>query len=413
MSRRSPLIYPQRQVSSRLRIIVLGYLVRGPLGGLAWHHLQYLMGLAQLGHDVYFLEDSDDYPSCYNPLTNRTDTDPAYGLQFAQQTLQRVGMGDRWCYHDAHADVWHGPAAGYIREFSQSADFLLNLSGVTPLQPWMMDIPVRAFVDTDPVFTQVKHLKDPLRRAYADLHNRFFTFGENFGLPSCSIPEDGIAWQPTRQPVVMDAWPVTPGAAGGKITAVMQWNSYDDAVYQGIRYGMKSVSFPPYRDLPLRAGKIFELALGSRTRPQAELRALGWSIIDPRIPTADTQTYQRYIQQSRAEFGVAKQGYVVTRSGWFSERSTCYLASGRPVLVQETGFSDWLPTGEGVLPFTNPDQAVQAMTDLNARYDHHCRVGREIVEAYFSAPEVLTSLIDRAMAADAASSVRRVSQVDR
>jgi hypothetical protein len=212
--------------------------------------------------------------------------------------------------------------------------------------------------------------------------------------------------------VVLDAWPVTPRVADGKITAVMQWNSYDDAVYQDIKYGMKSSSFPPYRDLPARVGQIFELALGAPEKSQSQLIARGWNIIDPRIPTADTQTYQRYIQQSRAEFGVAKHGYVVTRSGWFSERSTCYLASGRPVLVQETGFSDWLPTGDGVLPFSDADEAMRAIEDLNARYDHHCRAGREIVEAYFSAADVLTSLVERAMASDAASSARQSSRVD-
>lgn len=396
--------------ASRLRIVVLGYLVRGPLGGLAWHHLQYLMGLAQLGHEVVFVEDSDDYPSCYNPLTNVTDTDPAYGLRFAQRTLDSVGLGDRWCYHDAHVGAWHGPAAGSIRENCETADLLINLSGVTPLQPRMTDIPVRVLVDTDPVFTQIKHLTKPEDRIRAGLHNRFFTFGENFGIAQCSIPDDGFPWQPTRQPVVLDAWPVTTGMAEGKVTAVMQWNSYDDGVYQGVRYGMKSASFPPYRDLPARVGKIFELALGAAGTWQAELTSRGWHLIDPRIPTADTQTYQRYIQRSRAEFGVAKHGYVVTRSGWFSERSTCYLASGRPVLVQETGFSDWLPTGDGVLPFSDVDEATRAIEDLNARYDHHCRASREIVEAYFSADHVLASLVERAMTVDATSSVGNSSQ---
>jgi hypothetical protein len=177
----------------------------------------------------------------------------------------------------------------------------------------------------------------------------------------------------------------------------MQWHSYDKATYDGISYGMKSASFPPYRELPTRVGPILELAVGGPGRRLAELRKCGWKVVDPRVPTTDIWTYQAYLAQSRAEFGVAKHGYVVTRSGWFSERSTSYLASGRPVLVQETGFSDWLPTGEGVLPFASPDDVVQRLEELQRRYRHHCRVAREIAEVYFSAPQVLSSLLDRAI----------------
>lgn len=384
-----------------LRIIVLGYLVRGPLGGLAWHHLQYLMGLAQLGHDVHFVEDSDDYPSCYNPVTNVTSRDPTYGLRFARQALADIGLGDRWCYYDQHSDRWHGPASGKIQRVGETAELLFNLSGVNPLRPWMFNIPVRVLVDTDPVFTQVKHLTRPESRTRASLHNRFFSFGENFGLPDCSIPDDGFPWQRTRQPVCMDAWPVTPGRPQGKFTAVMQWRSYDEVEFRGVKYGMKSDSFPPYLGLPKRIGPDLELAVGAHESRRVDLMRRGWSIVDPRVPTLDIWKYQRYIQESRAEFGIAKHGYVVSRSGWFSERSACYLASGRPVLVQDTGFSKWLPAGNGVLPFNNPDDVVRSVEELACRYDYHCHAAREIAEAYFSATDVLNSLVTRSMAAPA------------
>ena len=382
---------------SPLRIIVLGYIVRGPLGGLAWHHLQYVMGLAGLGHDVYFVEDSDDYPSCYDPTKDITDTDPTYGLQFATRTFEKLQLGGRWAYYDAHTSRWFGPAAGRILGICANADLVLNISGINPLRPWLMEIPARGLVDTDPVFTQIRHLADSAARTLALQHTSLFSFGENIGLTSSTIPADGLNWHPTRQPVVLDAWPVTPGPSDGRFTTVMQWDSYSAAEYGGHRYGMKSNSFAPYIDLPERAGPIFEVALGSKAAPRDLLRSKGWTLRDPRGPTQDPWTYQRYILQSKAEFSVAKQGYVVSRSGWFSERSACYLASGRPVVIQETGFSDWLQTGSGVIPFTTPEEALSGIEEINSRYRYHCEAARAIAETYFDARKVLSHLIERAM----------------
>ena len=211
---------------SKLRILVLGYMVRGPLGGLAWHHMQYVLGLARLGHEVYFLEDSDDFPSCYNPLKNEMGKDPAYGLQFTQRSLSRIGFGDRWAYYDAHTTRWLGPTATKISGLLPSADILLNVSGVNPLRPWFDNIPVRAFIDTDPVFTQIRHLTDPSALCCALQHTHFFTFGENMGKRTCTIPDDGFLWQDTRQPVVLDAWKVVLPPTKGKVTTVLQWDSY-------------------------------------------------------------------------------------------------------------------------------------------------------------------------------------------
>ena len=145
----------------RMRIIVRGYLVRGPLGGIGWHHLQYVLGLVRLGHDVYFAEDSDDYPSCYNPVTDVLDTDPSYGLDFARSAFARLELADRWAYYDAHTSRWYGPAAEKMLGLFKSADLLLNCSGINPLRDWHLNIPARALIDTDPVFTQIRHLTDP------------------------------------------------------------------------------------------------------------------------------------------------------------------------------------------------------------------------------------------------------------
>ena len=383
---------------SGLRVIVLGYLVRGPLGGLAWHHLQYVLGLARLGHDVTFAEDSDDYPSCYDPERGVVDADPGYGLRFAAEVFGRVGLGDRWAYYDAHTSRWLGPCAGRICGIFASADLLLNLSGVNPLRSRALEVPARALVDTDPIFTQVRHLTDAAARTRAEAHTVFFTFGENIPGGGSEVPADGFPWQPTRQPIVLEDWPVTPGVPAGKFTTVMQWDSYPARTYWGRHYGMKADSFGPYLDLPARAGAVFELALGSASAPRDLLRAKGWTLRDPLAVTRDPWTYQAYLAGSKAEFSVAKHGYVAGRCGWFSERSACYLASGRPVLVQDTGFTAWLPAGGGVLAFRSPEEAAAGVGEIDRRYEFHCRAARAVAEEYFDARKVLTSLLERARA---------------
>ena len=379
----------------RLRIIVLDSIVRLPMGGMAWHHLQYAMGLAALGHDVYSFGDSNDYQwSCYDPARCVTDTDPSYGLDFAARTFNRVGLGDRWAYYDAHTNRWLGPCGHHAEELCASADLLINLGNSNPLRSWYLGIPVRVLVDTDPAFTQIRNLTDPALRARAFQHTAFFSFGENVTSGRSTVPDDGLPWQPTRQPVVMDAWPVTPGPIQARFSTVMQWDSYAVQEHQGRRYGMKSTSFEKFLDLPARLGQVFELALGSVSAPRALLRDKGWIVRDPTEPSRDLWSYQDYIQQSKGEFTVAKHGYVISKSGWFSERSAVYLASGRPVVTEETGFSEWLPTGTGILSFQDPEEAVDAIEEVVSRYEFHCRAAREIAKEFFDSNRVLARLIE-------------------
>ena len=384
---------------SRLRIAVLGYIVRGPIGGMAWHHLQYVLGLARLGHDVRFIEDSDDYPSCYDPSRGVVDEDPTYGLRFATAAFDGLGLSDCWAYHDAHAGRWYGPAADTVLDWLARADLLLNVSGVNPLRPWLLGVPARALIDTDPAFTQLRHLTDPATRSAAEAHTAFFTFGENIPTGRSSVPDDGVRWQATRQPVVLDAWPVTAAPPGGWFTTVMQWDSYPAREHGGRRYGMKSESFGPYLGLPVRCGRVFELAVGSSSAPREMLRERGWLLRDPLEVTRDPWTYQEYLRGSKAEFGVAKHGYVAGRTGWFSERSACYLASGRPILVQDTGFTDWLSAPGGVIAFRTPEEAVEGVEEVCGRYEFHAREARAVAEEYFDAGKVLPQLLDRSLAA--------------
>src|SRR6185436_4243675 len=194
--------------ASRLRIVILGYIIRGPFGGMTWHHLQYVKGFEALGHDVYFLEDSDEYASCYNPETYEMSTDCAYGITYARLCFDRVGLSNRWAYYDAHTQTWFGPAADNVLAICASADLLINVSGINPMREWLEQIPRRVLIDTDPVFLQVRHLRNEQAKELAARHTAFLSFGENIG-GIASIPDDGFPWVPTRQPVVLDCWPAT------------------------------------------------------------------------------------------------------------------------------------------------------------------------------------------------------------
>lgn len=381
--------------SSRLRIVVLGYVVRGPVGGLAWHYLQYAAGLDRLGHEVLFVEDSDDYPSCYDPNTDAPGTDPTYGLNFAAHAFGAVGLEAHWAYYDAHTRTWMGPRADDASMFCRSADVLLNVSALNQLRPWTEVIPQRVLIDTDPAFTQIRNLHSEQARTRAARHTSFFSFGECFGQPGCTIPDDGFPWQPTRQPVLLDAWPVTPGRPRAAFTTVMQWNSYAVHTHDGRRFGMKSDSFELIEDLPRRSGERFVLAVGSPNIPKQRLREAGWRLAGALSVSDTIEKYQAFLQDSKAEFSVAKHGYVVSRSGWFSERSAAYLASARPTVLQDTGFTRWLETDRGVLSFSTLDEALAGIEETAANYASHCRAAREVASAYFDSRTVLADLLDR------------------
>lgn len=392
-----------RPPAERLRILVLGYVVRCPLGGMAWHYAQYVAGLAALGHDVFFLEDSDDYAeTCYDPATGSLGTDPSVGLAFAARLFDRLGLGDRWAYSDRHAGCWRGPRAGDADVLCAQADVLINVSGSNPVRPWFEHVPIRVYVDTDPGFEQVRQLEDPARRARARAHNRFFTFGVNIAEPSCGIPATGLRWHPTRQPVVLGLWRVTPPPQSGSFTTVMQWDSYAPVVFRGASYGLKSQSFRDFLDLPSKVEESLELALGTKDAPRDLLRRNGWRLRNPLEVTADAWSYQRYIRRSLGEFSVAKHGYVATQSGWFSERSAAYLASGRPVIAQSTGCETWLPAGAGLCTFTTSEEAAEALQRVAADPLLHHRAARRLAEEHFDSREVLPRLLDVATGSELA-----------
>lgn len=376
----------------------MGLIVRFPLGGMAWHYLQYVMGLRRLGHDVLYIEDSDDFPGCYDPLRFTTDSDPSYGLRFTHATFKRLGLDKDWAYWDAHGGEWRGGLGEKRREaIFDDVDMLINVSLSNPIRDWALKVPLRLAIDTDPVFTQIRNLSHPARREATSRHTHFFTFGERWGAPGSTMPDDGFGWLPTRQPIVLEAWPTTEPPRGGRFTTVMQWDSYPSRVYNGVRYETKARSFEKVMGLPTMVTAELELALGGTNAPRQRLLEHGWRLENPLGITRDPWTFRSYVRSSAGEFSVCKHGYVTSRCGWFSERSANYLASGRPVIVEETGFSDWLPTGLGVLPFSTAEEAAQAVETVRGDLSVHGRAARDLAQEYFDAGRVLGDLTEAAL----------------
>jgi hypothetical protein len=382
-------------VGGKLKIVILGYIVRGPLGGLVWHHLQYVLGLHLLGHEVLFLEDGEDYESCYDPLKNIMTSDPSYGVRFIKNIFNKTNLKDKWAYYDAHTHNWLGKTKLEVEHFCKSADIVLNISGVNPVRDWWINIPIRVFIDTDPAFVQIRHIKNKEAKQLTQAHNVFFSFGENIGQPNCLIPQDGFKWQPTRQPIVLNIWPIINGSATAPWSTVMQWDSYKSEQYEDQIFGMKSMSFEQFFDLPASTEGVLQLAIGSSTAPKHKLKKRGWQIQNSLKVTKTPWTYQSFIQKSKGEWSIAKHGYVVSNSGWFSERSAAYLASSRPVVVQDTGFSSVLPVGEGLFAFKTKDECVEMLKQVSMDYDFHCKKARDLAHDFFNSDKVLNDFLNK------------------
>ena len=376
-----------------LKIVCSGYLIRYPLGGFSWHHLQYLVGLERLGHEVIYFEDYGWPNSCFDPARNDTTADPSYGIAYLLDMLQPYRLYDRWCYLSEDGTA-HGMSRECLAQLCSEADVYLNLSGINWI-PESTRCRCRVLVDTDPVFTQIGG--HGLGGAFSRYH-QLFTYGENVHRSGCDMPTGGARWQPTRQPVVLDLWPVEASSLGAPFTTVVNWSAYGDREHEGRVYGQKDREFEPFFSLPRDTGEGMEMTVSAPPAVQERLVDGGWRLADPLQVTRDPWTYQRYLRASRAEFGVAKHGYVSTQCGWFSDRSSAYLATGRPVIVQDTGFSKFLPCGEGLLAYSTPDEAVAAIRRLQDKdYDAHCWAARALAEEYFDARRVLNDLLERSL----------------
>ncbi|MDQ3681405.1 MAG: hypothetical protein M3378_12895 [Actinomycetota bacterium] len=394
-----------RQGSEQLRVVVAGLMGSLPIAGLVSHYLQYVLGLRKLGHDVLYLEDTGFY---FDPATKvyvdrwRDEERPpsdAMPPAVLDRLLGPYGLGDRWTWVDIDGEC-HGLAGERLSEFLSSADLFLHLTGVSVLRDEYHAIPRRAYVDTDPGFVQLRaaaELGQTRDRDWLQSHNVHFTFGCNIGQPGCRIPEVGLTWHPTVQPIDLDFWPAQPPPPpGAPFTTIVKWSPYSSVEHEGIVYGMKDVEFVKFLHLPRAATGPFELAMdGPPPVPESRLVELGWRVADGLEVSATLERYRAYIAASRAEWSVAKQAYVATWSGWFSERSAAYLASGRPVVLQSTGFERWLPVGAGVLAFSDDDDLMAALDAVDRDYECHSRAARELAREHFRADMVLQAMLDR------------------
>jgi hypothetical protein len=372
-------------------VVIAGCMAQKPRqAGHTWQYLQYLLGFRRLGWDVLFLDH----------LSGPVAADD-HRVRYVSEVFRYAGLDAAWTIgldDGSHIGVGRADTLDHVR----SADLLLNVMGYCDDEELLAASRRRVFLDTDPGFGQMwRELGQADIFAGHDVH---VTIGERIGAADCRIPDCGLEWITTPQPVVLDAWPVTPPPAGrARFTSIASWRgAYGPIEYRGHRYGLRVHQMRRFADLPTLAPAAFELALHIDENERDDIGLLsdrGWLLTDPSLAAATPTSYRHYLQGSSAELMVAKGMYVDSRSGWFSERSICYLACGRPVLAQDTGLAELYPTDSGLVTFSTLDEAVAGVESIVGDYDRHSLDARAIAEAYFDSDKVLTRLVERVGAA--------------
>ena len=383
------------------RIVVAGYMIRYPMAGMLFAYLHYVLGLHRLGHTVAYLEESGWSGACYDPTTRDHGEDPSGGIVAVRALMSRWGVAAPVLYVDRDTGRVAGGDRRELERILTDADLLINLGGVCWL-PEFGRCRRRALVDMDPVFTQLGRFGGKALEA----HQAYFSYGANIGQPGCPVPTGGIAWQPTVPPVVLEIWRDAASAAptSGVFTTVANWSAYGGIEHDGTHYGQKNEEFLRLIDLPRRTREPLEVALSNvPAKDRTRFVRAGWRTCDGHSVSSEVDPYLAYVAGSRGEFSVAKNAYVRTRCGWFSDRSVCYLAAGRPVVLQDTGLGDWLEIGEGVLAYTTLDEAAACLDRVGRDYARHRRAARQIAAARFAYKTVLPRLLEVALDAPAAS----------
>ena len=376
-------------------VVVAGVLANKPgNGGEAWVRLSWLLGLRRLGFEVVFVEQlSTD--ACVDTSGARTPVAKSHNLAFFRAVVDRFGLSSTSSLiYDDGAQVF-GMTTDELMAKAESAVALFNISGHLKYEPLMRRFARKIYVDLDPGFTQYWHASGmPLG---LENHDEHLTVGGNVGTDVCLIPTRGMRWKAVRPPVVLDEW--TPARDGdvSRFTTVGGWRgAFGPITWDGRTYGLKVHEFRKFWELPRRSPGTFEVALDihpADAKDRAMLGGHGWWLVDPGRVAADPDSFRAYVQASGAEFSVAQGIYVETNSGWFSDRTAAYLAAGRPALVQDTGFSRTLPTGEGLLCFTTMEEAVAGAREILGAYDRHSQAARALAETFFDSDLVLGSLM--------------------
>ena len=386
----------------RKRLVVMGFMGSCPIAGVIWQHIHYIVGLQRLGHDVYYIEDSARLP--YNPETFEVNNEFDYAARLLGRLADEFHFRSRWAFCARY--LKNTPTAGFslrkIRGLYRDADAILNLCGAQEFNDDLLASDQIIYIESDPGVEQIKvdqGVKSTIK--YLRRHRALFTFGENVGTKKCPIPTHGLDWMPTRQPVVTDFWRTKRGPNRAAVfTSVANWSTsgLKDIEWRGKKYlWSKSREFLRFVAGPGKAGEAFELATDIKdSATRKRFVENGWRLVSPLQLSVDYWLYRDYIRRSKGEFTVAKDQYVRLRTGWFSDRSACYLAAGRPVIIQETGFTEHYGQDGGLLAFRSVSDIVEAVKMINADYTKHSRAAREIAREVFEAQKVLASLLERA-----------------
>jgi hypothetical protein len=367
-------------------------------GGIAWERLSWILGLRRLGFDVFVI-DQLDRERCVWPAEIEPSYENCLNRGYFEKIVRRFGLGSSAALVGENRQVLYGPPYGELLELARCAEALVNVAGNVRLEELKRGPRVRIYVDVDPGLTQL-WLASGQPAARLEGHDLHFTIGENVGTPASDLPSGGVDWRHTRQPVLLDEWPVSSGRDAGRFTTVAKWRGPGphgrmDSI--GLHFGDKADELRKVIELPRRVRQTFELALNielSDREDRDALESYGWRLVDPAVDASDPESFRHYIQTSGAEFSVAKGAYAATASGWFSDRTTRYLASGKPALVQDTGFSRVIPTGEGLCVFRTLDEAVQGVERIHRDYTGHCEAARQIAETFFDSDLVLARFAD-------------------
>ena len=381
-----------------MNVVVAGVISLPPFApGIAWDWLHYAIGLRELGHRVLYLEELDS-SWCVDAAGRPCAFENSVNRDLFRATMDRFGLDGCQLVDGAPAERDERELVAWCR----SADLLVNISGHVRSPVVLESVRRRAYVDQDPVYTQLWIAEYGKSELLAD-HDVFLTHGLNIGSPRTHIPDGGIEWHHLLPPVVLDCWPVANGEPPRGFTTIASWSTYSDLEYDGEWYRAKYAEFERFADLPTRVDGAAELEVALQSWREGDpgierLRSGGWRVSSAgAIDSLDA--YQAFIADSRGEIGIAKEAYVKGRSGWFSDRATHYLASGRPVVAQATGFEGLLPTGDGLLAFSTPDEAAEAIADVESRYDEHRRAARAWAERHVNHRVVLPEVLERCLAA--------------
>jgi hypothetical protein len=379
------------------KVVVLHLAARYPFAGVMWQLIHHLVGLRELGLDVYYLEDHGAW--VYDPIVGRVSPDATHNLSLLGEVMERFGFRDRWAFFDAVSGEYVGMGRERSLRLLAEADATINLCAATLPREEHSRTRCLVYLETDPGAFQVQYARREAEAIkFAHAHNVFFTYAANIGQSDCLLPTGDLRWHPTRPPVLLDQWSAqsaTPMPAA--FTTVGTWhNKGNDVELDGrTYYWSKHVNFAKMLDVPKRAGQPVELATDLSSGLDHERALAGGFTFRPVVPMSlDIDTYRSYIGASRGEFTVAKDLYVGTRSGWFSDRTVCYLAAGRPAITQFTGFEKFIPSGAGLVGFTDEASAVEALREVSGDYPRHARAAREIACEYFDAQRLLGELAE-------------------